>query len=82
MEDGDLDNLGLAAGDDEPLFGDEDDIIEINAQQEGAAVDAAATKADGEGRGKAVEPSQRVTSRFMTKYEKARLLGTRALQLR
>lgn len=31
---------------------------------------------------KAVEPSQRVTTRYMTKYEKARILGTRALQLR
>ena len=34
------------------------------------------------GKGKAVEPSQRVTTRYMTKYERARLLGTRALQLR
>ena len=31
---------------------------------------------------KAVDPSQRVTTRYMTKYEKARILGTRALQLR
>jgi DNA-directed RNA polymerase subunit K/omega len=29
-----------------------------------------------------VEPSQRITTRYMTKYERARLLGTRALQLR
>jgi DNA-directed RNA polymerase I, II, and III subunit RPABC2 len=31
---------------------------------------------------RAVEPSKRVTTRYMTKYEKARVLGTRALQLR
>ena len=34
------------------------------------------------GEEKAVDPSERVTSRFMTKYEKARVLGTRALQIR
>lgn len=31
---------------------------------------------------KRVDPSQRITTRYMTKYEKARILGTRALQLR
>lgn len=30
----------------------------------------------------AAAPAKRVTSRFMTKYERARLLGTRALQIR
>lgn len=38
--------------------------------------------ADDKAAGKAVEPSLRVTTRYMTKYEKARILGTRALQLR
>ncbi|XP_041351589.1 DNA-directed RNA polymerases I, II, and III subunit RPABC2-like [Gigantopelta aegis] len=28
-----------------------------------------------------VEPQKRITSRFMTKYERARVLGTRALQI-
>ena len=28
-----------------------------------------------------VSPAQRVTTRFMTKYERARVLGTRALQI-
>ena len=49
-------------------------------------LDAAAAekqKAAGAGAGgKAVDPSQRVTTRYMTKYERARILGTRALQLR
>ena len=31
--------------------------------------------------GKAVPKEQRITSRFMTKYERARILGTRALQI-
>ena len=30
---------------------------------------------------KQVEKSQRITTRYMTKYEKARVLGTRALQI-
>ena len=50
-----------------------------------AVLDAAAAAAGGAaagGKGKAVDPSQRVTTRYMTKYERARLLGTRALQLR
>lgn len=31
--------------------------------------------------GKAIAPSERTTTNYMTKYERARLLGTRALQL-
>lgn len=31
--------------------------------------------------GKQVDPSKRMTTPFMTKYEKARVLGTRALQI-
>lgn len=34
------------------------------------------------GEGRAVAPAERITTRYMTKYEKARILGTRALQLR
>ena len=34
---------------------------------------------DGENKGRVVE---RVTTRYMTKYERARVLGTRALQIR
>jgi hypothetical protein len=30
----------------------------------------------------AVETTQRVTTKYMTKYERARILGTRALQIR
>jgi DNA-directed RNA polymerases I, II, and III subunit RPABC2 len=43
-------------------------------------VDATATKAGGEKR-KPAEGAMRISSRFMSKYEKARILGTRALQL-
>lgn len=31
--------------------------------------------------GKQIDKSERITTRYMTKYEKARVLGTRALQI-
>ena len=31
--------------------------------------------------GQRVDPSKRVTTPYMTKYERARILGTRALQI-
>ena len=34
------------------------------------------------GKGLGVGDSRRTTTRYMTKYEKARILGTRALQIR
>jgi hypothetical protein len=30
----------------------------------------------------AIDKSKRITTRYMTKYERARVLGTRALQIR
>lgn len=81
---------------DDGLFADDDGIAGVGdgeplssavlgadgapvAGSAGASASAAAAAA---GKGKAVEPSQRITTRYMTKYERARLLGTRALQLR
>ena len=37
---------------------------------------------DGSGGGKAVAAEDRITTPYMTKYERARILGTRALQIR
>ena len=58
----------------------------FDAQDEGGeqveVLDASATEKGTSASRKAVDPSQRVTTRYMTKYEKARILGTRALQLR
>lgn len=36
---------------------------------------------EGQGGGEPGAPRQRITTRYMTKYEKARVLGTRALQI-
>ena len=33
------------------------------------------------GGGRAIEKSKRISTRYMTKYERARVLGTRALQI-
>lgn len=37
---------------------------------------------EGQAGGEPGAPRQRITTRYMTKYEKARVLGTRALQIR
>ncbi len=52
------------------------------AEEDGAGGEAGAGAGTGAGGGKAVDKSQRITTRYMTKYERARILGTRALQLR
>lgn len=44
-------------------------------------VDVLAEEGYTAGGGKAVEKSKRVSTRYMTKYERARVLGTRALQI-
>ena len=83
-----MDLDGLGGGDDAGLFDDDGggDVGVGDAVGGGeaggvAVLDASAAATSG-GKGKAVDPSQRVTTRYMTKYERARLLGTRALQLR
>lgn len=35
----------------------------------------------GSGEGQAVQPNKRITTPYLTKYERARVLGTRALQI-
>lgn len=65
---------------------DEEFLAEADAQVKEEGDGGGAGSGEGAGAAeqapKKVEPSQRVTTRFMTKYEKARILGTRALQLR
>lgn len=53
--------------------GDQVEVLDAAAADKGTS---------GSQAGRKVDPSQRVTTRYMTKYEKARILGTRALQLR
>lgn len=56
--------------------GNMDDLLEADAQIEllnETAGEAAASQA--------IDKSKRITTRYMTKYERARILGTRALQI-
>lgn len=52
----------------------EDEHIDVMDQ------DQAAAAAAGQQQGQAA--AQRITSKYLTKYERARVLGTRALQIR
>merc|ERR1711991_811568 len=62
------------------------DKVEI-VDPKGEVVDSTSSVAEVENKafpgatGRAVPKEQRITSRFMTKYERARILGTRALQI-
>ncbi|XP_015183150.1 PREDICTED: DNA-directed RNA polymerases I, II, and III subunit RPABC2 [Polistes dominula] len=57
---------------------DDDDNIELEAQEEdGENIELLAA---GEASG-GVQRNKRITTRYMTKYERARVLGTRALQI-
>jgi DNA-directed RNA polymerases I, II, and III subunit RPABC2 len=57
------------------VYGDEDD------DDERPNATTVMIGEDGIGSGVAVAPSQRITTRYLTKYERARVLGTRALQI-
>ena len=89
--------LGLFDGDDgagggggevhvkeELVEGGEGEGLADGAEAEGGGAGAgagAAAGGGGGGAGGAVDPSKRCCTRYMTKYETARVLGTRALQL-
>ena len=53
--------------------------MNTQSQQVIASGDVGAASTPGS---KAIPPEQRSTTPYMTKYEKARILGTRALQIR
>jgi DNA-directed RNA polymerase I, II, and III subunit RPABC2 len=59
---------------------DDDDVLdEVQEPESGERVELL-TQDDHGGVG-GVEPAKRITTPFMTKYERARVLGTRALQI-
>ena len=62
----------------EDFDGDDDGLDEVQDQQaDGERIELL----QAEEAGQAVDPSKRITTPFMTKYERARVLGTRALQI-
>jgi len=88
------DTSNQAAVDDDPMMNDpEDDAINdeedddamldvtgtTSRQQEAAVVSA--TEGSAEGMSVAIPMNERITTKYLTKYERARVLGTRALQI-
>lgn len=90
--DGGFDNAGGVFGGDEPI--DEEGKMEDRADEDGEGgadddgLDVTGEREDAmmaEGGDMVVPtgtaPSERITTRYLTKYERARVLGTRALQI-
>jgi DNA-directed RNA polymerases I, II, and III subunit RPABC2 len=76
-DDGDYDNYEEADDLDE---GDEEGLDEVQeTQEEGERIEL--LQQDEPGAGQAVDKDKRITTPYMTKYERARVLGTRALQI-
>jgi DNA-directed RNA polymerases I, II, and III subunit RPABC2 len=63
-----------AVADDEPEEDDDDDALDVTGDRDDAAV--VAHREDG-----GTARTERITTRYLTKYERARVLGTRALQI-
>ncbi|XP_060649548.1 DNA-directed RNA polymerases I, II, and III subunit RPABC2 [Drosophila sulfurigaster albostrigata] len=76
MDDGDYDNDDVGADD----FDDADDDVDDDIAQE-EEVDNIEIITPGTAGGGGVPKSKRITTKYMTKYERARVLGTRALQI-
>lgn len=77
-----MDEDGFAGGaaDEDGLFGEDVDMNEDEVEERAEVVEVD-KPADAKAAARAVEAAARTTTRFMTKYERARILGTRALQL-
>ena len=76
-DDGDHDGQGFENSSDDGDYGDEESVI-LNDEENKEEEDGLA----GIRRGiRKVPEEERITSRFMTKYERARILGSRALQI-
>ncbi|CAD5123135.1 unnamed protein product [Dimorphilus gyrociliatus] len=65
-----------AAYEHDELDEDDDPVEDVEDHAEGERMEVLPAS-----EGKQVDPSKRMTTPFMTKYEKARVLGTRALQI-
>lgn len=78
-----FDNDGGVFEEDRPEAGDDE---EVQSDDEGLDVTGEHASIVGigegtEGGGRTVAAAERITTRYLTKYEKARVLGTRALQI-
>ena len=82
-DDGDNDRGADGDNDDQDDYGSEDDDIDVVDEEEQEAGDNDQAADDGGARRgtRKVPEAERITSQFMTKYERARILGARALQI-
>lgn len=76
MDEGDFENDDIG-GDDFDDVEDDDNIDDLNQDEEAETFEIIAPGQTGGG----VPKNKRITTRYMTKYERARVLGTRALQI-
>lgn len=76
MDDGDFDNDDVG-GDEFDDVEEDDNIDELNQEEDGDNIELITPGQAGGG----VPKSKRITTKYMTKYERARVLGTRALQI-
>jgi DNA-directed RNA polymerase I, II, and III subunit RPABC2 len=62
---------------------EDDDALDVTGNREGeeGGATVVAIGQDHTGGGAGIAPSERITTRYLTKYERARVLGTRALQI-
>ena len=84
MSDDEFDGRGLRGGSDgdDDDFDDEGDDVDVIEDLEEEEKNDDGNETGGIRRGlRRVPSSDRITSRFMTKYERARILGSRALQI-
>lgn len=71
-------------GDTYDVFANEDDepALDEPTQEEAEQTEMEVVDAADAGGTGATETDDRITTKYMTKYERARILGTRALQIR
>lgn len=61
---------------------EDDDALDVTGNREGEDSGATVvTIGQEQNGGSGIAPSERITTRYLTKYERARVLGTRALQI-
>lgn len=59
----------------------DDDALDVTGEREESMIVESGTAGDGVVVSTGTAPSERITTRYLTKYERARVLGTRALQI-
>lgn len=80
-DDDDMGDMGMGDGDDDmDEFDDDPDGGEDGDDGQDPAGRVEMLPAEGEKTGQ-VDPAKRITTPYLTKYERARVLGTRALQI-